>query len=331
LPGSRARSGSPASHPRDETLRVGISSCLLGEAVRWDGGHKRDATINDLLGRFFEWVPVCPELEVGMGVPREPIHLVRAAGSERLVGVKSGKDWTTAMRQFARRRVARLEALDLCGYLLKKDSPSCGMERVRVHGARGTAARTGVGAFARELLALMPHLPVEEEGRLRDPALRENFIERVFAYRRLRTWMKEGCSRPGLVIFHTAHKLLILSHSPRHYQELGRLVAGAKRYPPRRLGEMYAARFMAALRVHATVKRHFNVLQHIAGYLKDHLSAPEKRELEEVLEDYRKGWVPLIVPLTLIKHHVSTHEIEYIRAQIYLNPHPKELMLRNHA
>ncbi len=330
-------SGSRRTKPRSGTvtewpaIRIGISSCLLGEQVRWDGGHKRDAYIHDLLGRYFEWVPVCPELEVGMGVPREPIHLARNDGKQRLVGVQSGKDWTAAMRRYALRRVRQLERLDLSGYLLKKDSPSCGMERVRVHPARGPASRNGVGAFARVLMAEMPLLPVEEEGRLHDPSLRENFIERVFAYRRLRDWMNEGCTRSGLVVFHTAHKLLVLSHSPSHYRELGRLVAGAKQHTPLRLGKLYAALFMEALRAPATVKRHFNVLQHIAGYLKNHLSAREKKELEGILEEYRQGWIPLVVPLTLLSHHVNEHEIVYIRDQIYLNPHPKELMLRNHA
>ncbi len=298
--------------------------------MRWDGGHKRDPYVCDLLGRFFEWIPVCPELEIGMGVPREPIRLVREAGSERLVGTQSEKDWTAAMRQYARRRVRQLERLSLSGYLLKKDSPSCGMERVRVYPARGPASRGGVGAFARVLTAQMPLLPVEEEGRLHDPALRENFIERVFAYRRLRDMMQAG-TRSRLVAFHTAHKYLLLSHSPRHYREMGRLMAGARRHPPRRLEEIYAGLFMEAVRVPATVKRHFNVMQHLFVFLKEHLSSREKAELQGILDEYRKGWAPLVVPLTLLSHHVRKHEIDSVRDQIYLNPHPKELMLRNHT
>ncbi|HEU5182430.1 MAG TPA: DUF523 and DUF1722 domain-containing protein [Candidatus Polarisedimenticolia bacterium] len=332
MAGSRRARAEPRSRPVAEApLRIGISSCLLGEEVRWDGGHKRDVYIKDLLGRFFEWVPVCPELEVGMGVPREPIHLAGDAGKERLVGVRSGKDWTAAMQRYARRRVRQMEQLDLSGYLLKKDSPSCGMERVRVYPARGPASRNGVGAFASVLMAGMPLLPVEEEGRLHDPALRENFIERVFAYRRLQDWMTGGSTRSGLVAFHTAHKYLLLSHSPRHYQELGRLVAAAKRYSPKRLGELYARLFMEALRIPATVKRHSNVLQHIAGFLKEHLGPDEKQELQGILDDYRKGWIPLVVPLTLLSHHVNRHQIDYILDQAYLHPHPKELMLLNHA
>ena len=318
-------------HWNGKPLRVGISSCLLGEEVRWDGGHKRDATINDLLGPFFEWISVCPELEAGMGVPREPIHLVGPAGAERLVGVDSGKDWTVRMQRLARRRVEQLEALDLCGYLLKKDSPSCGMERVRVRTSHARVPRTGVGVFARVLMARMPLLPVEDESRLRNPARRENFIDRVFAYRRLRDLMKAGCTRSRLAAFHAAHKYLLLSHSPRHYRELGRLVDGVKRHPPQRLGKIYAEAFMETLRNPATVKGHFNALQHLSHLLEQHLSDREKAELKGILHEYRRGWVPRIVPLTLLRHHGSKHGIDSVTNQVCLNPHPKQLMLRHHS
>ena len=312
-------------------LRVGISSCLLGEEVRWDGGHKRNGFIADLLSRFVEFVPVCPELEVGMGVPREAVRLVGADAAPRMVGVRSRKDWTATMRRYSRSRVRQLQGLDLSGYLLKKDSPSCGMERVRVHSGKGPPSRKGMGLFARELMLQVPLLPVEEEGRLQDPVLRENFIERVFAYRRLKDLVDSGCRRGDLVAFHTAHECLLLSHSPRRYQELGRLVATAKAHPGKRLGEIYGAGFMEALRVPATVARHFNVLQHAAGYLREVLDGSEKRELEEVLGDYRRGLIPLVVPLTLLKNHGVRHRIEFVRNQIYLHPHPRELMLRNHV
>jgi uncharacterized protein YbgA (DUF1722 family)/uncharacterized protein YbbK (DUF523 family) len=313
------------------SLRVGISSCLLGEEVRWDGGHKRDRFITDLLSRYIQFVPVCPELEIGMGVPREAVRLVGAQATPRMVGIRSGRDWTADMQQYARSRVRQLEALDLSGYLLKKDSPSCGMERVRIHSGKGPPSRKGVGLFARELALHLPLLPVEEEGRLQDPVLRENFIERVFAYRRLKDLVNSGCRRGDLVAFHTAHKYLLLAHSPRHYQALGRLVASAKRHTGKRLGEIYGAGFMRALRIHATTARHFNVLQHASGYLKGVLDDSEKRELESILDDYRRHLIPLVVPLTLLKHHVQRHGIDYIRNQIYLHPHPKELMLRNHV
>jgi len=330
--------GPPEStHPKKSSpagshgIRIGISSCLLGQEVRWDGGHKRDRFITDTLGDYFEWVPVCPELEVGMGVPRETVRLTGDTEAPRMAGVKSGKDWTAAMRDYSRERVRGLEKMDLSGYLLKSDSPSCGMERVRVYPGKGMAVRKGVGIFARILMEHFPLLPVEEEGRLCDPGLRENFIERVFAFRRWRDLEASGCRRGDLVAFHTAHKFLILSHSPRHYQVLGRLVAAAKSHTPQRLAALYGGALMEALRVPATVKKHCNVLQHLAGYLKDGMDAAEKRELGEVLEDYRRGLVPLLVPLTLLRHHVRRHEAAYVRDQIYLNPHPKELMLRNHV
>ena len=321
-------SGIPS--PGNPVVRLGISSCLLGEAVRWDGGHKRDRFIAEHLSRHVEYVPVCPELEVGMGVPREAVHLVGSEAAPRMVGIRSGKDWTAEMREYARCRVRQLEALDLSGYVLKKDSPSCGMQRVRVHSGKGPPSRKGGGLFARELRVRLPLLPVEEEGRLRDAVLRENFIERVFAYRRLKDLLNSGCRRANLVAFHTAHKYLLLSHSPARYQELGRLVAGAKAHAGKRLGALYGERFMQALRSPATVARHFNVLQHAAGYFKDILHADDKEELQRVLDDYRRRLVPLLVPLTLLKHHVEGQRIEYLQNQIYFHPHPVELMLRNH-
>jgi uncharacterized protein YbgA (DUF1722 family) len=248
-----------------------------------------------------------------------------------MVGFHSGKDWTTAMREYARSRVRQLKALDLSGYVLKKDSPSCGMERVRVHSGKGPPSRKAVGLFAWELKRLLPLLPVEEEGRLQDPGLRENFIERVFGYRRLKNLLDSGCRRRNLVAFHTAHKFVLLSHSPGRYQELGRLVAGAKARAGKRLGALYAERFMEALRSPATVARHFNVLQHTAGYFKDILHAEDKQDLQRVLDDYRRHLVHLVVPLTLVKHHIERQRIEYLQNQIYFHPHPVELRLRNHV
>jgi len=311
-------------------LRVGISSCLLGEAVRWDGGHKRDYFIAELLSRYVDYFPVCPELEVGMGVPREAVHLVGAEAAPRMVGIRSGKDWTAAMREYALSRVRQLEALDLSGYVLKKDSPSCGMERVRVHFGKGRPSRKGVGLFARELQVRLPLLPVEEEGRLQDAVLRDNFIERVFAYRRLKDMLDSGCRRRNLLAFHTAHQYVLLSHSPGSYRALGRLVTGAKARPGRRLGAIYGERFMHALRGPATVARHFKVLQHAAAYFKDILHAEDKQEMQEVLDDYRRHRIPLVVPLTLLRHHAERQRIETIQNQIYFHPHPEELSLRNH-
>jgi uncharacterized protein YbgA (DUF1722 family)/uncharacterized protein YbbK (DUF523 family) len=312
-------------------IRVGISSCLLGQEVRFDGGHKRDRYLTDTLGAFFEWVPVCPEVELGLGTPRETLRLVGDPAAPRLVFAKSGTDISDGMRAWAEARLGQLHRLELRGYILKSDSPSCGMERVRVYRDSGIPAKDGVGLFAQALLARFPLLPVEEEGRLHDLGLRENFVERVFAYHRWRGLVEAGITRGRLVAFHTAHKLLVMAHSVKHYGELGRLVAGAKGLSPRELEARYGALFMAALRVKATAKKHTNVLQHILGYLKRDLDAADKAELLAVLSDYHRGLVPLIVPITLLKHHLARVGVPYVLDQLYLNPHPKELMLRNHV
>ena len=225
----------------------------------------------------------------------------------------------------------QLARMDLCGYILKSDSPSCGMERVRVYGGSAIPRKTGVGIFARGLMDRLPLLPVEEEGRLHDLPLRENFIERVFCYRRWRDVVAGGLTRGKLVAFHAAHKLLLLAHSPKHYTELGRVVANAKALTPRALEARYGELFMAALKVQATAKKHVNVMQHILGYLKQDLDAKDKGEILAVIGDYHKNLVPLVVPLTLLKHHLARFPVPYIDDQVYLNPHPKELMLRNHV
>ncbi len=314
-----------------KAIRVGISSCLLGDEVRFDGGHKRDRYLTDTLGQFFEWVPVCPEVEMGLGTPRETLRLTGTPAAPRLVFGKSGGDQTEAMQAWARPRLDALARADLCGYILKSDSPSCGMERVRVYGSSGIPAKTGVGIYARALLDRFPLLPVEEEGRLHDLSLRENFVERVFCYRRWKDATAGRLTRGTLVEFHTLQKLLLLAHSPRHYTEMGRLVADAKRLSPAALEARYGALFMAALKVKATTKKHSNVLQHMLGYLKRDLNPRDKAELLSVMADYANGLVPLIVPLTLLKHHLQRMGVPYILDQVYLNPHPKELMLRNHV
>ena len=310
-------------------LRLGVSRCLLGDQVRFDGGHKRDVFLSEALARFVEWVPVCPELEVGMGVPRESVRLVGRPESPHMRTVATDIDHTQAMSEFSRRRVRELEALNLCGYVFKKDSPSCGMERVRVFDRRGTPSRHGVGLFARAFMEHFPLIPVEEEGRLNDPVLRENFIERIFAYRRWRDLIQNRVTRRGIVAFHTIHKYQLLSHNRPRYQELGRLVAGAGRDTPLELAERYGPVFMEALKTKATVRKNVNVLQHLVGHFTDQLSVGERAELVDVIEEYHQTLVPLVVPIMLVRHHVNRLGIRYLQDQVYLNPHPKELMLRN--
>jgi len=317
--------------PTSPRPRLGISACLLGQPVRYDSGHKRDPFCVDLLGPLVDWVPVCPEVEVGMPVPRPSVRLTGHSESPALVAERTAEDWTGRMATFAARRVEQLSRLGLDGYVTKKDSPSCGLERVRVYGSRGgPPRRDGVGAFVRVLTERLPLLPIEEEGRLHDPLLRESFVERIFAHARWQALRAAGLTRGGLVAFHTAQKLAVLAHSPEGYRKLGKLVAGAKGRPIQEVGEAYAALLLASLAVPATRGRHVNVLQHAAGYFKE---APrgERLELEEAIADFARGHVPLVVPLTLLRSAARRHGAEYLLGQAYLDPDPRELMLRNHA
>jgi uncharacterized protein YbgA (DUF1722 family)/uncharacterized protein YbbK (DUF523 family) len=309
-------------------IRLGVSACLLGAGVRYDGGHKRDAFLTDVLDPHVEWVAVCPEVEIGLGVPRPTLRLTGSPKAPRLVQEAGGQDLTARMHAYAGPRVSELERLELDGYVLKRASPSCGLFRVRVYREPGAPGADGRGLFAAALVERMPMLPVEEEGRLTDPALRENFIERVFAMARWRAFRAGRPRARDLVAFHAAQKYAVLAHSPAHYTRLGRLVAASGRAP--RLAE-YGRLLMEALAVPATRGRHANVLQHLAGYFKRTLSTDERAELAEVVDEYRRGLVPLIVPVTLVRHHVRRLGVAYLADQVYLSPHPKELMLRNHV
>jgi uncharacterized protein YbgA (DUF1722 family)/uncharacterized protein YbbK (DUF523 family) len=316
-----------------EKIRLGISACLLGEPVRFDGGHQWDRFITDTLGKYVEFVPVCPEVECGLGVPREAMRLVGDPEAPRLVTVRTKVDLTERMVAWARKRVETLEQEDLCGFIFKSKSPSSGMERVRVypHQAQGSPVTRGVGMFARIFMEHFPLLPVEEEGRLHDPVLRENFIERLFVLQRWRELLAAGPNPGDLVAFHTRHKLLILAHSPNHYRELGRLVARVKEVPIQEFSRLYQSQLMEALRLKTTPKKNTNVLQHLMGYFKKDLTPDEKQELLEVIDYYHHGYVPLVVPTTLINHYVRKYHQPYLKEQFYLNPHPVELQLRNHV
>lgn len=313
------------------SVRIGVSRCLLGEEVRYDGGHKRDRFLTDVFGRYVEWVPICPEVEAGFGTPREAMRLVGDVSSPRLMTIKSERDMTKPLALFSERRLDALEMTDLSGYVFKKDSPSCGVERVRIFNRHGMPGRNGVGLFAKAFMERFPLVPVEEEGRLCDPVLRDNFIERVFCYHRWRQLVQGTLTRRSIIRFHTVHKYLLLAHSRQHYQELGRMVARVDRYRPKEITGRYGRLFMEALAVTATRRKHVNVLQHLIGHMKEQLTANERKEIDSVVEDYREGLVPLVVPLTLVKHYVGRYHIGYLEEQVYLNPHPKELKLRNHV
>jgi len=314
-----------------EKIKLGISTCLLGENVRYDGGHKLDRFLTDTLRQYVEYVPVCPEVECGLGVPRESMHLEGNPDSPRLVTIRTKQDMTDCMVQWAQKRVVQLEKKDLCGFIFKSDSPSSGMERIRVYNEKGIPVKKGVGIFARIFMDHFSLLPVEDEGRLHDPELRQNFIERIFTLKRWREVLGKKESRGNVVDFHTKHKLLILSHSPKHYQMMGKLVAQAKNLPLKELYREYQTLLMGSLGLKTTPKKNANILQHMMGYFKEQLSSGEKQELLEVIDLYRKEIIPLIVPITLINHYVRKYDQPYLKKQIYLNPHPLELQLRNHA
>lgn len=309
-----------------DKIRVGISACLLGEPVRYDGGHKLDRFLRDTLGRYVDYVPVCPEVECGFGVPRESMRLIAGPDGPRLMTSRSGVDHTDRMRAWAQERVESL--IDLIGFIFKSESPSSGMERVKVYGPKGVPVRNGVGLFAAAFMRRFPLIPVEDDGRLNDPALRENFIERLFTLKRWR----EIAHTPGAVVeFHTTHKLLILAHSPRYYQVLGRLVAQSGAMDANALHDQYQDLLMEALKLKATPAKHANVLQHMLGYFKQHLTPTEKQELLEIIDLHRQGILPLIVPVTLLRHYVRKYDQPYLKNQAYLYPHPIELQLRNHV
>lgn len=312
------------------SIAVGVSSCLLGEQVRYDGGHKHDHYITDTLGRFFHFVPVCPEVGCGLPVPREAMRLEGNPAAPRLVTSRTGIDHTERMREYCLRTVKDLEDQDLCGFIFKKNSPSSGLFRVKVYGG-GMPVKTGRGLFAEAFVRHFPLLPVEEEGRLYDMNIRENFIERVFALREWKNFLLEKRGMGALVDFHSRRKLQLMAHSPVFYREMGRLVAEGKSLAWAELLDRYQNLLMRALSLHATVKKNSNVLSHIMGYFKEQLTPEEKVELLEVINSYQRGLVPLIVPVTLLKHYVRKYHQEYLQKQSYLSPHPMELMLRNHV
>jgi uncharacterized protein YbgA (DUF1722 family)/uncharacterized protein YbbK (DUF523 family) len=314
-----------------EKIRLGINGSLLGDSVINQGKYKGDRFLKDTLGRFVDYVPIYPEEDCGLEEVWEVLRLEGDAHAPRLKNAKTGEDLTGGVLRWARRKAKDLEREGLCGFVLKSRSPISGMERVNVHADDGSRKKDGVGLFASILMDHFPLLPVEEDGRLHDPGLRENFIERIFVFKRWREMLAGGRKIGPLVDFHTRHKLLLLSHSPKHSQAMGKLVAKAKEMAPSDLYAQYLSLLMEALRLKATVKKQTNVLHHLMGYFKKQLSGDEKQELLEVVGRYHEGAIPLIVPITLINHYVRKYDEPYLKRQVYLEPHPIELKLRNHA
>ncbi len=313
-------------------FRIGISSCLLGNEVRWNAGHKLDKYLTRTLGQFVEYVPVCPEVEVGLGIPRESMRLVGDPDKPRLITFKSKTDHTARMVAWAKKRVKELEKEDLCGFIFKSDSPSSGMIRVKVYNDKGMPHKVGIGIFARAFMEHLPLIPVEDDGRLNDPLIRENFILQIFTMKRWRENLAvRRRSMGSLVDFHSRNKLLILSHSQKHYRLMGKLVADGKKMPIKALYDQYQQILMEAVKLKTTIKKHTNVLQHLMGYFKKQLTPDEKQELLEAFDQYRHELVPLLVPITLINHYVRKYDQPYLQQQTYLNPHPLELKLRTHV
>jgi len=315
----------------EEKIRLGISSCLLGAKVCFDGGHKLDRFLTETLGNYVEYVPVCPEVEVGLPTPRDSLRLTGVPESPRLIFPKTGEDMTERMTLWARDRVVQLEKENLCGFIFKAKSPSSGMERVPICDTNGVPNKTGVGLFAGIFMEHFPLLPVEDEDRLHDPRLRENFIENIFVLKRWRETLAQGKSAKKLVDFHTRHKYLIMARSVESYRQMGKLVARAGELDSEILYHDYLQMLLKTLRLKATVVKHINVLQHIFGYFKKQLSADEKQEVMSLFESYRALQIPLIVPITMLNHFARKYEQPYLQQQVYLNPHPLELSLRNHV
>jgi len=312
-------------------IKFGISSCLLGERVRWNSDHRLERSLTDTLGKFVEYVPACPKVECGFNIPREPFRLVGDPNSPRLITSRTKQDHTDRMIQWVHKRVRELEKEELSGFIFKSNSPTSGMERVKVYNETGISEKKGVGIFARGFMGHFPLLPVEEKGRLHDPKPRENFIERIFTLERWREGLGGKVSRGNLVDFHTKHKMLILSHSPHHHRVMGKLVAQAKDIALKVLYEQYQKLLMEAFRLRSTLKKNTNVLMHIVGYFRKQLSPDEKQALLEISDLYRQGSIPLIVPITLVNHYERKYDQPHLKEQYYLHPHSLELQLQNHA
>jgi uncharacterized protein YbgA (DUF1722 family)/uncharacterized protein YbbK (DUF523 family) len=311
-------------------IRIGISSCLLGEKVRYDGGHKKDEFLTSHFGRYVEWVPMCPEFEIGLGVPRESLRLVSTGNDTRLIAPRSGLDHTDQMNLWTKQKAGVLVDQGLCGFVLKRSSPSCGLERVKVYSDSGMPQRDGRGLFATGIAERFPDLPMEEEGRLNDPRLRENFVSRVFSYKRWMDLHKQNFTRARIMQFHAHHKYVLMAHEQAGVRRLGNLIGNADgSMPARKLGKEYFKAFCAVMHRTPTRRNHTNVLQHLAGYFSAKLDSGDRAELADVIERYRRDRLPLIVPIAFIRHYVHKFNVEYLQDQVYLDPHPDELNLLN--
>lgn len=309
--------------------KLGVSACLMGVEVRYNGGHKLSDLCTQALHEYFEFIPACPEVAIGLGIPRETIRLVGDPGQPQAVGtVSAGLNVTRELAEYGEYMARQMD--DISGYIFMQKSPSCGLERVKVYRDNGAPFETGGrGIYAQAFCARHPDLPVEEDGRLNDPVLRENFITRVYAYAAWQRLLEEGLSRRALTDFHSRYKYQLMACDVQQYRALGRLLGSMGRSDPAEVGPRYFSQLMQALKKCATRGSHTNVLQHLAGYLKQSVDADARQELHDLILQYHQGIVPLIVPLTLLKHHFRQHPDPYVALQVYMQPHPEPLSLRN--
>lgn len=315
-----------------EKMKLGISSCLLGHEVRYNGGHARDLFVINTFAPYVDFVAVCPEVECGMPVPREAIHLVGDVKNPRLMSTKTKIDFTSQMQNWSRKKIAELETEELCGFIFKKGSPSSGLHRIRVYQGEGKQPlRTGIGMFTRAFIEHFPTLPVEDEGRLHDPALREHFIEKIFIMQRWRQLIKTKFSRHALIDFHTHHKLIFLAHNQVKYRLMGKFIAQIAEFELETAYQQYFTLMATLLNFKTTPKKHVNVLMHMLGYFKKELTSLEKQEMLDLINRFSEGLLPLIVPITMFKHYIQKYDKEYLAKQHYVEPHPLELKLRNHC
>lgn len=308
-------------------IKIGVSSCLLGEKVRHDGGSKKQNFITDVLSHYFEFIPTCPEVDIGLGVPRPTIHLIKDPKSPRLVFTKDhSRDITEKMTRYSKKRCKQLN--DVCGYIFKKNSPTCGPD-VKVYQNVPKPPKMGKGIFFNTFCEQYPLIPVLDEGRLNDPMLRENLIERIYLFSRWQGMVSSGVTAKKLVDFHTRHKLALMAHNVSAYKRLGQLIAQLDKKFIKPQAENYIHELMQAFKLMASNKKVSNVLYHCLGYLKKDITAKDKHELTNQIEQYRQGKLPVIVPITLLKHHFMHYPNDYMAQQTFLNPYPDELMLRN--
>lgn len=317
----------------NEKIAVGISACLMGAPVRFNGGHKQSKFCKDTLSQYFDFHSICPEVAIGMSTPRQAIRLVSQQSSDLSVRALGSDDptldVTDDLETYAHKQA--LEMSDLCGYIFMQKSPSCGVFGVKRYLPNGYSEGSTRGIFARVFMEKNPLIPVEEAGRLNDPALRENFMMRVFALHDWKKTTRNGVTAQQVISFHARYKYLVMAHSVSHYKILGALLSDMSKEPVESIAAQYIEHLMQALAKPASRKHHCNALLHLQGYLKKFISKSDKQELNTCIDHYRNGVIPLIVPMTLLKHHLNHHDevASYAKQQVYLNPHPFELGLRN--